>query len=459
MNSSLKKFNIDSKNIVCDLNHRKTINFNISKYYQSVEKGKLQFLKLEEARKRASEIKHHTILNLKKYLLEFEKNFTNNGGIIHWAKDSDEANKIVIDILNNEKIDLVVKSKSMITEEIELNKNLEKNKIEVVETDLGEFIVQMIGEKPYHIVTPVMHKTKEDIYKIFSEKYNCKFNSASDVTLYVRNLLREKFSKAGAGISGANFLVADIGGIAITENEGNAFITTSLPKIHIAISGIEKIIPSYKHLQLFWPLLSTYGTGQKITTYKNLITSVKKENDIDGPNQLHLILLDNGRTNLLKEKNHYIALTCIKCGSCLNNCPVYKNIGGYTYDTVYQGPIGKLINPYLKNFNKYNHLAFASTLCGKCYSECPVKLNIPELLLLTRKKAIEKKLSKRINNISIKIFSLTVKNKNLYRTIGSRTKNFIVPKLLKKSWGKKRIFPKFSSKTFTQEFNYVKKLK
>jgi L-lactate dehydrogenase complex protein LldF len=297
-------------------------------------------------------------LNLNKILFQTVEKY-------YGAVDADEANKKILDILKAKNLESVVKSKSMTTEEIGLNAFLENQQIETIETDLGEFIVQLSGEKPYHIVTPAMHKSKTDIAQLFNEKFEWDINlSAEEMTRKVRSKLRNKFFNADVGITGANFLIADTGSVAITENEGNGLLSMSFPKIHIIIAGIEKVLPSINDLSLFWTLLSAHGTGQNMTVYNSIISGSKAENESDGPQETYVILLNNRRTEILKQEKQKLALTCIRCGACLNVCPIYKNIGGHSYDTTYTGPIGAVISPWLNGIKDYKHLSFASTLCG-----------------------------------------------------------------------------------------------
>ena len=339
MSDSFQKFVKDAETKSFDREHRKKIEFNISQYKKTVQIGKRQYNSLEMASQRAAHIKSKVIENLDKYLIEFEANFTKRGGKVIWAQDTDEAIKKILSIFKRIKGKTVVKSKSMTTEELDFNEAMETNNIEPVETDLGEYIVQLAGEKPYHIVTPAMHKSKEDVAELFNREKATPIDSTpQDIAAYVRKVLRRKFVSSDVGVTGANFLIADRGAIAITENEGNALMTVSFPKVHIVIAGIEKIIPMMKDLGLFWPLLSTYGTGQNITVYNSILTGPRKEGETDGPDEMHVVLLDNGRTELLGKPEQRKALTCIRCGACLNGCPVYKSIGGHTYGTAYSGP-------------------------------------------------------------------------------------------------------------------------
>jgi len=447
---NLKDIFLEDSKIASDLKHRKTINFNISRYDESVKKGKLRYANMELAKQRASYLKEKVVVNLSDYLIEFEKNAQKNGIDIIWARDGDEAVSEIIDVLNKNQAKVLVKSKSMISEEIELNENLEKSGFESVETDLGEFIVQVAGEKPYHILTPAMHKSKEDVAKLFNKKFKTPPNSTpEELTLFVRKKLRKKFTSAEIGVSGANFLVADVGGVALTENEGNGFMSISFPKVHIVISGIEKIIPSINDLQLMFPLLSALGTGQQVTVYNSLITGPKRENETNGPEKMVVVLLDNKRSEIANEKEHFKALKCIRCGACLNACPIYKNVGGYTYNTTYSGPIGSVITPFLKGFKEYNHLSFACSVCGACSEVCPVKVPLHDLLLLNRKKGVEQNLENTSWKIGMKAYEWAFKKRSNLDFVNGNIKNTLV-KANKNSLGNKKEFPAFTRNSFSK---------
>lgn len=345
--SAVEQFIEASENKSFDIVHRKTIRHNITQYDKKVIQGKHQFTNLELAKTRAAALKQKTIDNLEKYLIDFEGNFTRRGGKVIWAVDTEEAIREALQIMQKANAKTVVKAKSMVTEEIDFNHALEEKGIESIETDLGEYIVQLRNESPYHIVTPAMHLSKEDVAKTFHEKKNTPLNwSPEEITHFVRKELRNKYSKAEVGVSGGNFLIADIGAVAVTENEGNGVMSAAFPKIQIAIVGIEKMIPSLADLDLFWPLLSTYGTGQQLTVYNTIYTGPKQAGETDGPEEMYIILLDNGRSTLLAETEQRRALSCIRCGACLNACPVYQTIGGHSYGTPYSGPIGSIITPH-----------------------------------------------------------------------------------------------------------------
>jgi L-lactate dehydrogenase complex protein LldF len=310
----------------------------------------------------------------------------------------------------------------MVTEEIHLNTYLESIGVESVETDLGEYIQQLDGEAPYHIVTPAMHKSKEDVAKLFSEKLGTDINlTPEEMTLVARKNLREKYVQAEIGVTGANFILSDIGGIALTENEGNARLSAAFPKTHIVIVGI----------------------------YNSIISGPKQTDELDGPEEMYVILLDNGRTNLLANAKSREALYCIRCGACLNACPIYKNIGGHAYETTYSGPIGSVITPHLRGMHDYKHLSFASSLCGNCTAVCPVKINLHELLLENRRESVVAGESNYSEEFAWKIWKQASLNRLLMNQGNATIKNWVVNKIFK-GWGNQRAPLQFPTKTFNQ---------
>ena len=344
----------------------------------------------EDLRSAARRIKDETLLHLDKYLEQFTANAEGSGAQIHWARDAAEANEIVKGISRERQARLVVKSKSMATEEIHLNSALEAVGVEALETDLGEYIIQLAGETPSHIIAPAIHKTRYQIADLFVEKLGIEpTDDVVTLTATARRVLRQKFAAADIGISGVNFGVAETGTILILENEGNIRLTTSLPRTHIAVMGIEKLIPRFADLEVFLKLLPRSGTGQHLTSYQSLITGTKRSADGVGPEELHIVLLDNGRSKMLRHPTTRQSLACIRCGACLNACPVYQQIGGHAYGSVYPGPIGAVITPQLIGLKKTSQLPYASSLCGACREVCPVKIDIPELLLYLRAEITE----------------------------------------------------------------------
>lgn len=449
-----KKFLKDAQRVAFDYKHRATIRFNISKYDVAVERGKKRYLNLELARQKAAVLKRNVLKNLPVYLEEFEKNAISNGCEVEWACNSNEAIDIISRIVKETGTDRLVKSKSMTTEEVDVNYHMEKIGVQSVETDLGEFIVQVAGEKPYHIVTPAMHKSKRDIATLFHEKFDLPESSTpEEITVFVREKLRDFFKTAKIGITGANFLLAKEGGIALTENEGNGMLSFSFPKVHIVLAGIEKVLPSYYDLDLMWPLLAAHGTGQKVTVYNSVVFGPKKENEVDGPERMVVILLDNGRSNLYKEPEQSEALSCIRCGACLNACPIYTNIGGYTYNSVYSGPIGSVITPHLRGLKEFQHLSFASSLCGKCEEVCPVKIPLPSLLLKNRRLAVDKGLRPDWEVIFKLGMEAGLRSRYLMDLGSSDLRNFFIKfSGMESTVGGKRLFPTFAKKSFSQQW-------
>jgi len=433
-----------------DRDHRQKINFNIGRYNAVVPGGKQQFENLNLAREKAKNIKWKAIESLDKQLEKFEAAISRRGAKVIWAETAEQAKEEILRICKEKNCRSIVKSKSMVTEEIHLNEFLEKNDIESVETDLGEYIQQLDGEPPYHIVTPAMHKSKEDVAKLFSDKLGTDpALTPEQLTLVARQTLRKKYTEAEIGITGANFIIADAGAIAVTENEGNARLSCAWPRTHIVITGIEKIIPSLTDLALFWPLLATYGTGQRITVYNTIVTGPKQPGEVDGPDDMYVILLDNGRTNLLANEKTRESLYCIRCGACLNACPVYKNIGGHTYSTAYSGPIGSVITPHLKNMDEWKHLSYASSLCGNCTEVCAVKINLHELLLENRYEAVEEGNTSFAERTAWKMWKQAMLHRRFMNMGSSKMKNWVINKFLK-DWKKHRGDIEFPKKSFNE---------
>jgi L-lactate dehydrogenase complex protein LldF len=433
-----------------DREHRRKINFNIGRYNAVVPIGKTQFGNVNLVREKAKNLKWKAIENLDKMLEDFEKKITARGAKVIWAEDAQQALDEIGKICEAKNCKILVKSKSMVTEEIHLNKFLAEKGIDSIETDLGEYIQQLDGEPPYHIVTPAMHKSKEDVAKLFAEKLGTDPNlTPGQLTLVARQVLREKYAEAEVGVTGANFIIADVGAIAITENEGNARLSCGLPKTHIVVAGIEKVIPSLNDLSLFWPLLATYGTGQRVTVYNTIVAGPRQPNEKDGPDEMYVILLDNGRTNILANEKARESLYCIRCGACLNACPVYKNIGGHSYETTYSGPIGSVITPQLKQMDEWKHLSYASSLCGNCTEVCAVKINLHELLLENRHEAVDDGFSSFSERTGWKLWKRAMLNRSMMNMGNAKIKNWVVNKLLK-GWKEHRSEMVFPKRSFNQ---------
>lgn len=344
----------------------------------------------ESWREEARSIKAHTLDHLDYYLEMVYDNVTKAGGQVHFADTGEQANQIVAQLVTSRNVKMATKSKSMVSEELELNPVLESLGVEVFETDLGEYIIQLAGETPSHLIAPALHKSREDVAQLFAEKLGLPYTEdIEEMARSARILLRDKFLQADLGISGANFLVAETGTLVIITNEGNGRLCTSAPRMHIGITGMEKVIPSMQDLAAFLRLLPRSATGQRISSYVSMVTGLRRSDDEDGPEEFHLILVDNGRSRMLADPDLREALNCIRCGACLNICPVYQKVGGHAYGWVYPGPIGAIVSPMLVGLKQSKDLPFASSLCGACREACPVKINIPKLLLNLRQKLAE----------------------------------------------------------------------
>lgn len=359
----------------------------------------------EGLRARARAIKDHVLENLDHYVERFAERAAAAGARVHWAADAAAANALVVELAARAGARTVVKSKSMTTEEIGLNDALEAAGFEAIETDLGEWIVQLAGEAPSHIIVPAIHKSRREIGALLAERLGVKWTEDPErMTKIARSVLRRRFTVAGLGVTGVNFGVAETGTILVLENEGNARFTTTLPRVHVAVMGIEKLVPRLADLAVFLRLLPRSGTGQHLTSYQSLITGPAREG-CEGPRELHVILLDNGRSRMLETEVERQALACIRCGACLNACPVYREIGGHAYGSVYPGPIGAVITPQLWPLERTSRLPFASSLCGACREVCPVAIDIPALLLHLRARVRERSRGPRVERWAFRLWA------------------------------------------------------
>lgn len=407
----------------------------------------------ETLRSCASQIKAHTVSKLADYLEQFEKNARARGATVHWAKDAEEHNQIVLEILQKHDAQRIVKSKSMLTEECHLNPFLEKHGLEVVDTDLGERIVQLRQEGPSHIVMPAIHLKKEDVSETFHKHLNTESGNFDPnyLTESARQHLRNKFMEADVGITGVNFALADTGGVVVCTNEGNADLGVSLPPVHIASMGIEKLIPSVNHLSIFLRLLARSATGQPITTYSSHFHGPREGGE------LHIILVDNGRSNLMDSDNYRNALKCIRCGACMNTCPVYRRSGGHSYGTTVPGPIGSILNP-LRDAKHHKSLPFACTLCGSCSDVCPVQINLHEQLLTLRTEVKNQKQLPASKTMPMRIASWVFRHPKLYARLGGIAKFFLrtMPRFMiyhgLNPWGRQREMPEAPPESFRQQY-------
>jgi L-lactate dehydrogenase complex protein LldF len=402
----------------------------------------------EDLRSEARAIKDEVLSHLDRYLEEFVGNAESRGAKIHWARDAAEANSIVCALAIARKAQIVVKSKSMTTEETHLNDALEAAGMQVVETDLGEYIIQLADEPPSHIIAPAIHKTRGQIAELFNAELGMPLtDDVARLTSTARATLRDRFAAADVGISGVNFAIAETGTIVIVENEGNIRLTTSLPRIHIAVMGIEKVLPHFADLDVFLKLLPRSGTGQRLTTYQSYITGTKRQPDDEGPEELHIVLLDNGRSRMLAHPVTRQSLACIRCGACLNACPVYQQVGGHAYGSVYPGPIGAVITPQLMGIEKSAQLPYASSLCGACREVCPVKIDIPRLLLHLRAEIAPRK-GKLSERLAFKMWAQVMMRPSLYRmssVLGRIMQRFVS---VSKAWTNERDLRPIEPKSF-----------
>ncbi len=404
----------------------------------------------EELRNTASQIKAHMISNMEQYLLEFEKNAKANGITVHWALDAKEHNDIVTDILKEHNVKKLVKSKSMLTEECHLNPHLEENGIEVIDTDLGERIVQLREEKPSHIVMPAIHTKREEISDLFHEKMGTeKGNIDPDYLTYQARMdLRERFLKADAGLTGVNFAIAETGSVVVCTNEGNADLGTSLPNLHIASMGMEKIIPKMEDLAVFTRLLARSATGQPITTYTSHFHGPGKGGE------MHIVIVDNGRTKIMGQDEFRRSLSCIRCGACMNTCPVYRRSGGHSYGYIVPGPIGSILGAS-RDSKEHSTLPYACTLCASCTNVCPVKIDLHDELLVLRKKIAKEKHLPVSKRIAMKAAGKVLSSPKLYKLAGSATRMALkMPRFFIynrfNDWGKDRELPPAPKKSFKQ---------
>jgi len=353
----------------------------------SAEQG-LALGDFERVRARAAAIRQHAVAHLDYYLGQAAEQIQRRGGQVYFARNAEDVGRVVLEIARRRGADLVVKSKSMASEEVHLNQILARAGIEAVESDLGEYIVQLAGETPSHIIIPAIHKTREQVAELFGRVIGHALSADTPtLTAVARQVLREKFLRAGIGVSGANFVVAETGTLVLVTNEGNGRLVSSVPPVHVAIVGIEKVIPTLADLSPLLAVLARSATGQQITTYTHLITGPRRPGELDGPEELHVVFLDNGRSRILGSEYEQV-LTCIRCGACLNVCPVYRQIGGHAYGGVYSGPIGAVITPLLGGRQEWSDLPMATSLCGACHEVCPVGIPLHDLLVRLREENV-----------------------------------------------------------------------
>ncbi len=418
------------------------------------------------ARELAARIKDHTLQNLDRYLDQLADSVRRTGGHVHFAATGEQACETISQIGRDSGAKLIVKAKSMASEEIELSHALEHDGFEVVETDLGEYILQIGHEKPSHLVAPVIHKNRQDIGRLFADKLGIPYTEdPEELTRVARGILREKFRAADMGIIGCNFAVAETGTICIVTNEGNGRFCASRPRVLVCLMGLEKVVPRMSDLALFLKLLAKSATGQRITCYTSLTTGPKQPGDFDGPDEFHLVVMDCGRSGILATE-YRSTLRCIRCGACLNACPVYRKIGGHAYESVYPGPIGKLITPLLSGMETYENLPQASSLCGACLEACPVRIDIPAMLIAMRNDLRRRGRSQAIYRWGFKFWKMGMKSKFLY-SLGARMGRLFFDAGARDGWHRElpgpgsgwtdhRDFPAMAAKPFHQRWEALR---
>lgn len=413
-----KRFLLDAAAHVADVGHRSFVRSALGGYYKSRDAQKARYRDWEHARDAASLAKWSAVNRLDTLLEQFADNFQARGGVVHWATNAEEARTIILNLLRQADAKAIIKSKCMTSEEIHLNAALEEEGFGVVESDLGEFIQQLRGEPPYHFVFPCMHVRREEISTLFHDNLGSEpTDSPEELTMIARRHMRQLYVDADVGITGANFLVAETGQISITENEGNARLTAALPRMHIALVGIEKVVANLDDLSVLLPMLATAGAGQPMTCYNTLYSGPRQEGECDGPEEMHVVLLDNHRSAIIADPEQRDSLQCIRCGACLNVCPIFKNVGGFTYGTTYQGPIGSVITPHLRGLADWNHLSGASSLCGACSDACPVRIDIHHHLLHNRRNAARTSPT-RLERLGHRLFVAVATRPWLFRLFG-----------------------------------------
>ncbi|KUO65365.1 MAG: amino acid dehydrogenase [Gracilibacter sp. BRH_c7a] len=423
----------------------------------------------DEWRQRGKDIRSHVIANLDYYLKQFADNVRAKGGKVYYAGQAEDVIQVVMEIVNQHQAKTVAKSKSMISEEVHLNKALYDRGIEAIETDLAEYIIQLAEEPPSHIIVPAIHKNRNEIADLFSKEAGKEISSDTpSLNAFARKTLREKFLTADIGLTGCNFAIAETGSIVLVSNEGNGRMVSTLPKVHIVLMGMERIVPNFSDLEAVLNLLPRSATGQKYTSYTSIISGPSHPGELDGPEEMHVIIVDNGRTNLLGEKDFQEALRCIRCGACFNVCPVYRQIGGHAYGSVYGGPIGAVITPLLNNdLKNWGELPYASSLCAACSEACPVMIPLHELLVKLRYRRFKAGYTSSMEHMAFKVFRHYFGNPRRYR-FAMKSGYYLQRPLMRgnhleggptplSGWTNSRYFPAVAQKPFRQRWDEIQK--
>jgi L-lactate dehydrogenase complex protein LldF len=428
-------FHVLSNQAAGDERLKLAVSTNTQRQYDGRQLRMLDLPDADGLRELAGQIKQHALDHLDYYLQQLKDSVEGNGGQVHFANDAAEARKIILDIASRADCRRVIKSKSMVSEEIELLHEFERAGFDVVETDLGEFIVQISHDKPSHLVAPIIHKDRASIARLFSEYFKTPCNDDPQaLTMQAREYLRDKFRRADLGMTGGNFLIAETGQVCVVENEGNARQSITTPRILVSLVGIEKVIPRLVDLSVMLKLLARSSTGQKMTVYTSIFGSPRTPGEKDGPQEFHLVLMDNGRSEILASEEYRETLRCIRCGACLNACPVYRKIGGHAYGSVYPGPIGALITPLFQGLAEFKDLPQASSLCGACYEACPVKINIPKHLINMRRDIVTRQLNGRLERMFYRFWAWSLKSPLGYRVASALQKFDLRRRAARSGW-------------------------
>jgi L-lactate dehydrogenase complex protein LldF len=448
---------------------RKAVAYTTDKLKSGKLKAMEEFGDWEAWRDRGKAIRTHTVSNLDYYLTQFSDNVSKAGGHVHFCTTGQEAVQVFMRVAETKKAKLVAKGKSMVSEEIHLNHHLEDAGIEAIETDLGEYILQLAKETPSHLIIPAIHKNKQQIADLFTEKSGQHFEPETRILAdYAKKKLRNYFLEADIGLTGCNFGIAESGTVTLVSNEGNARMVSTLPKTHVVIMGMERLVPTFADVEVMLNLLARSATGQKLTTYTSFITGPKQQGDLDGPEELHVIVLDNGRSSQLGDPIFQDVLNCIRCAACLNVCPVYRHVGGHTYGTVYSGPIGAVLSPLLQqDMKEAGELAYASSLCGACYEACPVKIPLHDMLVHLRHRKVKMKMTPMLERIAFKSFQMGFGNVTVYK-IATKTAYYLQKPFVRNGsiqkgpgplsgWTQSRFFPMKPKRSFRDKWEDLQK--
>ena len=436
--------------VAFDEEHWQKINYSTGCHEQNFAKGKVNYRNLDLEKQRAYTLRNKSLLNLEKLLVDFETHFTDNGGKVLWARNADDALTMVFDLIRKEKANAITRSNSTVLDEIELNGFLERKNIRVVETEVGRFILHLAKQKSYHPLSPSIHLSKEENNAILTENFKLKPDSSvKQMVNFVRHEVAVESQEVKICITGANFLISEAGGVVLTENEGNILKSTSTAKVHIVVAGIDKMIPTVDDLAVLLPLLSLHSNGQSMAACNSITFGPAKHDN--GPEQVYVILLDNNRSSLLSHEKQRQVMSCIQCGACVSVCPIYKNIGGYSYGTKHIGPVGTVMTPLMEGLEEYNHLNAACSLCGRCVEICPVKIPLDDLIIENRHLAITEKTGNSRYDTLLKTMIWHCKSRK--KMDGPLFfKKVEMKRLLAPLWGDNRPMPEFASKSFSQQW-------